>query len=112
MMPKARIACTAIGKRIVLGVPSKDGRSVTGTPRDVTSDCLKAVIEHIGDNATASIRIDGMPAYEISVVKFDSVAPCGLWCRNPGACAGKGYCPLDPTCANSSDDDAAREEGK
>ena len=24
----------------------------------------------------------------------------GEWCRNPKACAGKGYCPLDPTCAD------------
>lgn len=22
------------------------------------------------------------------------------WCRKPSACAGKGYCPLDPTCAD------------
>jgi|ERR1700721_4821465 len=24
----------------------------------------------------------------------------GEWCRNPAACAGKGYCPLDPTCGD------------
>lgn len=22
------------------------------------------------------------------------------WCRNPDACEGKGYCPLDPNCAD------------
>lgn len=24
----------------------------------------------------------------------------GQMCRNPSACKGKGYCPLDPTCAD------------
>ena len=24
----------------------------------------------------------------------------GEWCRKPEACAGKGYCPLDPTCGD------------
>ena len=24
----------------------------------------------------------------------------GEWCRNPDACKGKGYCPLDPTCGD------------
>lgn len=28
------------------------------------------------------------------------IAPYGEWCRNPDACAGKGYCPLDPTCGD------------
>ncbi len=27
-------------------------------------------------------------------------APYGEWCRNPDACRGKGYCPLDPTCGD------------
>ena len=27
-------------------------------------------------------------------------APYGEWCRKPDACAGKGYCPLDPTCGD------------
>ena len=27
-------------------------------------------------------------------------APYGEWCRNPEACTGKGYCPLDPTCGD------------
>ena len=22
------------------------------------------------------------------------------WCRNPAACVGKGYCPLDPNCGD------------
>ena len=27
-------------------------------------------------------------------------APYGDWCRDPDACRGKGYCPLDPTCGD------------
>ena len=30
----------------------------------------------------------------------ESPPPYGEWCRNPGACKGKGYCPLDPTCGD------------
>ena len=26
--------------------------------------------------------------------------PYAEWCRKPEACAGKGYCPLDPTCGD------------
>jgi hypothetical protein len=26
--------------------------------------------------------------------------PYGERCRNPDACKGKGYCPLDPTCGD------------
>lgn len=66
-MPQARIACTALGKRIKLGIPGKSGNVFTGSPRDVTSDCLKAVIEMIGDNQSTTVNIDGRPAYEISV---------------------------------------------
>ena len=29
-----------------------------------------------------------------------SQRPYGEWCRKPEACAGKGYCPLDPTCGD------------
>ena len=27
-------------------------------------------------------------------------APYREWCRDPKACAGKGYCPKDPTCGD------------
>ncbi len=42
-----RIACTGIGGRIMAGRVSKDGMSFTGTPKDVTSDVLKAVIDKL-----------------------------------------------------------------
>lgn len=71
-MPQARIACTALGHRIKLGVPSKEGCSFTGTPRDVTSDCLKAVIEYVGDDHAITVNVDGVPAYEITVRKIQT----------------------------------------
>lgn len=42
-----RIACTGIGGRIMAGRVSKDGMAFTGTPKDVTSDVLKAVIDKL-----------------------------------------------------------------
>lgn len=27
-------------------------------------------------------------------------SPYGEWCRDPYACANKGYCPRDPTCGD------------
>ena len=39
-----------------------------------------------------------MPALEGAVTH--EARPYGEWCRKPEACAGKGYCPLDPTCGD------------
>lgn len=35
-----------------------------------------------------------------SKAKATRNSPYGVWCRKPDACAGKGYCPLDPTCGD------------
>lgn len=32
--------------------------------------------------------------------RLKRTAPYGERCRDPNACAGKGYCPLDPTCGD------------
>lgn len=42
-----RIACTALTGRIMAGRVNKAGDSFTGTPKDVTSDVLKAVIDKL-----------------------------------------------------------------
>ncbi|ANI14437.1 hypothetical protein A9C11_23240 [Pseudomonas citronellolis] len=42
-----RIACTALTGRIMSGRVNKAGDSFTGTPKDVTSDVLKAVIDKL-----------------------------------------------------------------
>jgi hypothetical protein len=62
-----RIACTAIGKRINAGRVNKAGDSFIGNPIDVTSDCLKAVIEKVGVGKIEVIEVDGVPTFEIEV---------------------------------------------
>ena len=66
----ARIACTALTKRIMLGNVSKDGMNFTDTKRDVTSDCLKAVIEFVGVGNETEVVVDGIPTYKIMVLKL------------------------------------------
>ena len=61
------IACTAISKRIQIGRVNKAGNSFIGEPKDVTSDCLKAVIAMIGAGNVTTMTVDGVPAYEIEV---------------------------------------------
>jgi hypothetical protein len=34
--------------------------------------------------------------YNVAAAQF--ARAYGPMCRNPAACDGKGYCPLDPTC--------------
>lgn len=65
-----RIACTAIAKRIMSGRVSKSGLNFIGDPKDVTSDCLKAVIDFIGIGETKSVHVEGVQTYEISVKKL------------------------------------------
>ena len=62
-----RIACTGIMRRIKAGRPSKDGTHFIGNPVDVTSDCLKSVIEFIQIGNCVTVEVDGKPAYEITV---------------------------------------------
>jgi hypothetical protein len=62
-----RIACTALTRRIMAGRVTKDNLSFTGDPQDVTSDCLKAVVEFIGVGYEGVVAIDGKPVYEITV---------------------------------------------
>jgi hypothetical protein len=62
-----RIACTALGNRIKAGRPNKAGTAFIGEPQDVTSDCLKAVIEKVGVGFVETISVDDVPTYEIEV---------------------------------------------
>lgn len=66
-MSVIRIACTAIGKRIHAGRLNKAGNAFIGDPVDVTSDCLKAIIEKVGIGQTMPVSENGQPAYEITV---------------------------------------------
>lgn len=73
----ARIACTAIGKRIQMGRVNKAGTAFVGNPVDVTGQCLKAVIEFVGVGRTDIVFVDGVPAYEIEVRRIAAPAPTG-----------------------------------
>lgn len=42
----------------------------------------------------------GLFDYEEAERHEEAKPPYGEWCRNPEACKGKGYCPLDPTCGD------------
>lgn len=66
-MTPIRIACTAIGKRIVAGRIKKSGLGFQGEPDDVTSDVLKAVIDKIGIGGEHIITVDGKPLFSIKV---------------------------------------------
>lgn len=70
----ARIACTAIIKRIQMGRVNKAGTAFVGNPVDVTSDCLKAVIDKIGAGNTEIITSDGVPVFEIEVRRIAAKA--------------------------------------
>lgn len=70
-MNKLRIACTAIGKRINAGRVNKAGDAFIGDPVDVTSDCLKAVIEKVGVGQVMPVTENGRLVYEIEVRRID-----------------------------------------
>lgn len=64
-----RIACTGLTGRIMAGVPDKEARAFVGVVKDVTSDCLKAVVDHVlrEDTNCLVVTANGKPAYEIVV---------------------------------------------
>lgn len=62
-----RLATAALSGRIYAGRPAKDGRSFKEPRYDVTSDALKAIVEHIGVGNEATVTVDGEPAYTITV---------------------------------------------
>lgn len=76
-MKNLRIACAALSKRIYIGKISKEGLNFTGTPADVTSDCIKAIIDKIGIGNTEVVTCNGKPAFEISIHAIDAIAKDG-----------------------------------
>lgn len=42
----------------------------------------------------------GPLAISRAILRLAPKPPYGDWCRDPKACDGKGYCPLDPTCGD------------
>lgn len=70
MKTPLRVACSAFGNRIYVGRIAKNGLSFTDGKQDVTSDCIKAVIEKVGPGHIETIEVDGVPTYEIEVRKI------------------------------------------
>lgn len=62
-----RIACMALSKRIHAGRPNKSGDSFIGGGQDVTSDCIKAIIEFVGVGGMHEVTVKGEPMYEIEI---------------------------------------------
>ena len=62
-----RVATSAINGRIFAGRLNKSGISFFGDRFDVTSDCIKAIIEHIGIDNEITVNVEGKPAYDIRV---------------------------------------------
>ena len=53
--------------KIIAGSLSKDGKKFLSDRQDVTSDCLKAIIEYVGVGKAIEINVNGKPKYEIQV---------------------------------------------
>ena len=63
-----RLATAAISGRIFAGRPTKDGMSFKEPRYDVTSDALKAVMDHIGVGMQADIVSEGEIVCTIKIV--------------------------------------------
>ena len=46
------------------------------------------------------IKYDCLHNGAVARIKKTERRPYAEWCRKPEACAGKGYCPLDPSCGD------------
>ena len=64
------------------------------------------MIKAIENEAALAAAFNAKTEYEWPPIPFEllpssaETAPYGPMCRNPKACVGKGYCPLDPTCGD------------
>ena len=61
------------------------------------------MVRNEGFGADPALAVPAKPASGLDASRVDpgqSKAPYGPMCRNPELCAGKGYCPRDPTCGD------------
>ena len=70
-----RLAAAALSGRIFAGRPTKDGMGFKEPRCDVTSDALKAVVDHIGINRQADIMSEGELICTIKIVGPAPSAP-------------------------------------
>jgi RIO-like serine/threonine protein kinase len=66
---RLRVACSALGG-IYAGRIKANGCEWCAGKVDVTSDVLKAIIEHVGVGKSAEVTVDGKPSYRIAVTKI------------------------------------------
>lgn len=69
-----RVATAALSGRIFAGRPTKNGLGFKEPRYDVTSDCLKAILDHIGMDRQADIVSNGEVVCTIKIV---SPSPAG-----------------------------------
>lgn len=67
---RLRLATAALSNNIYAGYPTRDGKGLREPRHDVTSDAVKAIIEHVGVGKSKVITIDGNPTYEISITEY------------------------------------------
>ncbi len=72
-----RIACTAVCKRIMAGRGHTADAAFLGSPKDVTPDFLKAVVDYFETDAPQKILVNGVPKYEIEIRKIESTGSTG-----------------------------------
>lgn len=68
-----RVATAALSGRIFAGRPTKDGMGFKEPRYDVTSDALKAVMDHIGIGNQADIVSDGKIVCTIKIISPDAM---------------------------------------
>ena len=61
-----------------------------------TVEQINETIDRADDHTASTLKIK--IADLIPLAKKSS--PYGDWCHDPLICAGKGYCPRDPTCGD------------
>lgn len=66
-MKNLRIATAALTGHIYAGRVNKAGNCFLDGKVDVTSDCLKAVIDKVTPGHVVTVEVDGKPKYEIEV---------------------------------------------
>ena len=66
-MRRIRLAAGALPGRIYAGPLTEDSTAFSDGKQDVTSDALKAVIDHVGPGNVATINENGKPRFRITI---------------------------------------------
>ncbi len=63
-----RVACAAVSGKLYAGRISRDGSTFVGTPIDVTSDVLAALLDYCPIGQQRVIRANGKAVYTLQVL--------------------------------------------